>query len=130
MDPQAIQKKKEAYVEDFIRKVDKAPEELSKHELRIGTRFRSARENADKIGKDITQIKEQITQGEARLRSMELQVQQEVGKANGFLEAILAFNFDDDDEMSPDAGVMPPKGGNGKPLPEPTIETPPKAAHA
>lgn len=119
MDQQELQQAKEAYVEEFIRKVDKAPADLSKHELRIGTRFKEARGKADQIGKDITQIKEQITQAEARVRSMELQVQQEVGKANGFLEAILAMAFDDD---APMPEVQIPDGGNGKAMPPPEVD--------
>lgn len=108
-------KKAEAYIKRILAASKDSPDSLTKHERRLADKYNASQDRVGKLRNDMQTMQNQIQQGEARLRSMELQVQSEGGKANGLLEALLAIEFDEDVTTAPPASAK----GNGAADPAP-----------
>jgi hypothetical protein len=120
---QATPEQAQRYAQDVLHKLEKSPEALSSHEKRLAVKYREAANQSSQLNKDIEQLRNQIRQAEARLRSMELQLADSQGKANGLIDFLVSLKFEDDPEVQaqrppnerPGPRDTDPKG-NGKPL--------------
>jgi len=93
------QKKKQDYLSNVLKLVESSPDKLSPHEKRLGTKLAEARAGVDKVANEIQTLRNQLQQGEARLRSLELQFENGLGKTTGIAEAILDLHFDSGEEV-------------------------------
>lgn len=96
------------YVQGVLGALEKSPGSLSKTERRFGAKYAETHQKVRQIEGELTQLREQIRQGEARIRSLELQHQAESGRAGGFLESLVSLKFDEDDATLPPAIIESP----------------------
>lgn len=97
------QEQKDKYARTFLNKLDNSPDELTKFEKRLGEKLKEHRSRADQLVQETNQMRDQLKQGEARLRSLELQLESAAGKANGVLETIVELHFMDSEESGNDS---------------------------
>jgi len=134
------QGKRDKYAKAFLAKLDNSPDELTKFERRLGAKLQASRAQANQLIHDTNQLRDQIEQGKARLRSMELQLENAAGKTSGILETIIEIHFGSDEDMPPepakvDGGGEPPEESDTPetepaPLPEPDVIDKPELASA
>ena len=116
---QQRQKQMEEYVQTVVGALEKDPTSLNAVEKRFGTKYVQSLQRVRAIEADLTQLREQIRQGEARVRSLELQHQSETGKTSAYVESLVALKFDEEPEpiKAPEPAAPgedpPPKGDNG-----------------
>lgn len=136
MNQQTQQQKQQQEVDAYIRKVmgalENDPDSLSSIEKQFGTKYATVIQRVRQVEADLTQTREQVRQGEARVRSLELQHQAESGRATGFLETLVSLKFESAPEVQTPPPPAPPgegvtKGGNGLPEPELRAAVPPAA---
>ena len=83
------------YISTVLDKFRTDPEKLSKDEKRLAGRYQNEMAHLERLNADVGQLRDQIRQGEARLRSLELQTADSQGKANAFLEYMSSLKFED-----------------------------------
>jgi uncharacterized coiled-coil DUF342 family protein len=88
------QKKKQDYLNNVLTLVESSPDKLNPNEKRLGTKLAEARAAVDKVANEIQTLRNQLQQGEARLRSLELQFENGLGKTTGIAEVLLELHFD------------------------------------
>lgn len=124
LSPQQMQQRQqqmEQYVQDTVKALEKDPNSLNAVEKRFGTKYVQSLQRVRAIEGDLTQLREQIRQGEARVRSLELQHQSETGKTSAYVESLVSLKFDEEpapiESPLPEPTVegAPPEGGNGAP---------------
>lgn len=86
----------QAYLADGMKKLAESPSSLSKTEKRLLTKLKKTSDAAQQVLKDIQNMKGQISQAEARLRSLELQSENHQGAANAFVDELVSLKFDTD----------------------------------
>jgi len=121
MNPQSQQQqqKVEAYVRQVVGALKDDPSSLSPKEKRFGSKYVEVLQRVQQIEGDLTQLREQVRQSEARVRSLELQHQSETGRASAFLESLVSLKFDESLIDAPAAVPEAVEGGRGgKPAPE------------
>jgi len=106
------------FVKDLLKRFREDPAQFSKHERRLGTKYEATRDSANRTTGELEQLRNQIIQGEARVRSLELQAQAEFGKAEGFLESLVELTYDESPQKPPS-----PDGARDKPIQEAPKET-------
>jgi len=95
------------YITSVLDKFRTDPEKLSKDEKRLAGKYQNEMTRLERLNADVGQLRDQIRQGEARLRSLELQTADSQGKANAFLEYMASLKFDDMDVLPPSIGQKP-----------------------
>jgi hypothetical protein len=75
-------------------------EDLSKHERRLRAKYLNTNGQVGALKQDIQNSRSQIEQAQARLRSLELQLQAETGRAAGFLESLVSLRLEEDESDS------------------------------
>ena len=134
MDAQAQQQQQiDTYIRKMLSALENDPDSLSSTERQFGAKYAAVVQRVRQIESDLNQIKEQVRQGEARAKSLELQHQSESGRAAGLLEALVSLKF----EAAPEVKKPPPPiesplekevgGDNGTPKPIDRVEEPPVA---
>lgn len=83
----------EMYLQLFQQRLEKDPASLTPHEKRLGEKFKTVKEEAVQVAKDIDQLRNQIQQAQARLNSAELELQARQGRARGILDAIVELEM-------------------------------------
>lgn len=111
------QKMASEYVQKLAAQMKTDPNAVGKMERRALTKAAESKERMNNMTQEIRQLRDTVTQAEARLKSLELQLENEVGKHNGMLDLIVSLKFE------ADAPTPPP--GNGSKPPEPV--KPPEA---
>ena len=105
MDPQAQQQQQvDAYIRKVMNALENDPGSLSSTEKQFGSKYAAVVRKVRQIETELTQVREQVRQGEARAKSLELQHQGESGRAAGLLEALVSLKF----EAGPPEIQMPP----------------------
>lgn len=104
-------KKAEEYGKKILEQFQKDPSKLGPHETRLAKKYYGAVGEADNADQKINQINDQIYQAQARVRSLELQQKENMGKAAAFLEYILALKFDTDEDVPKKAAEDTSKKG-------------------
>lgn len=140
MNPQqAQQQRAQAYIQKVMGALENDPSTLSSTERRFGSKYSEVHQRVRQIENDLTQLREQLRQGEARVKSLELQHQAESGRATAFLESLVSLKFDvEPEDLVPQAPVEEAKGtteepkeevkgDNGTPEPAPRAVAPPVA---
>lgn len=87
------QKAANDYVNHVLKTLENDPKSLDKHEKRLGSKYRECMTRMQKISKDISDMRNQIEQAQTRLKSMELSLEQEQGRSNGFIEYLVDLKF-------------------------------------
>jgi uncharacterized coiled-coil DUF342 family protein len=98
---QAVQQQKQQYVQKTLSEYSSKPEDLSKEERRLCKKYQ---EEANKLGQlhgEISQLRDQLRQGEARLKSLELQAADSQGRASGLLDYLISSKFDEESPVVP-----------------------------
>lgn len=114
--PQIDPRMAESYIKDLLQKFEANPTLVSETDRKILTKYKDAASRAEKIGKDMEQLQNQIKQAEARVRSMELQIAETQGRAAGCLEMIVAMQFEGDAAATAPKSIPGPgPGQEGKP---------------
>lgn len=113
-----FKKEAEAYLKSFLKRLRESPEKLTVYEKRLGGKYTLSKATADKAGEELERLRTSIRQGEERARIMELQIQGELGKADGFLGSIVEIEMERleaENTKAPDKKKTPAaKKGNGK----------------
>lgn len=93
---EAAQTKKvtEAYMKSFLQRLRENPGTLKGPEKFLGRKYQEATAAANKMSNDLTQLREQLRQGEERARNLELMIQGEVGKAEGVMASLIEIELD------------------------------------
>ena len=105
------------YVQSVLKALGSAPDKLEKSEIQLGNKYRAAQERFGQICRDMDQIRNQMRQSEAQLRSLELQAADVQGRMAGLVECLIAYKFPEVDS------TPPPK----EPVKPPTSTKPTKA---
>lgn len=134
MNQQSQQQQIDAYVRKVLGALENDPDSLSGTEKRFGAKYAGVVKGVRQIEGDLTQLREQGRQIEARTRSLELQHQSESGRAAAFLESLVSLKFEVDAPIQvPDPTIAEappadakPAGGNGA-LKPPREAVPPAA---
>jgi chromosome segregation ATPase len=90
------QQQKQQYLQTVLSNLGTAPEKLTKDELRLATKYQTEMQRLNQVQGELGQLRDQLRQGEARVRSLELQAADVQGKANGFLEYLTSLKFEVD----------------------------------
>jgi peptidoglycan hydrolase CwlO-like protein len=107
--------KKAEYGDRILKQFQKDPNQLGSHERRLARKYYEAKNEADKLDREIRQVNQQISQGKARINSLSLQWNELTGKAAAFLEYILDLKFDSDEEsIEKNTATDADPAGNGK----------------
>ena len=109
-------KQADAYVRQAIQQFLSDPQHLTEHERRLIRKYQKYNQVAQQAAQDAEQLRSQLRQGEARLRTVELQIADAQGKAEGFIEYLISSKFEDEssaDETMPSPVIAEPKS-NGK----------------
>lgn len=93
------QQEVQAYLNHVLKMSEDSPEKLSKEERRLIDRYRRENQKLHQINSDISQIRDQIRQGEARLRSLELQAADTAGRAAAMLDYLAGLKFDEEPQL-------------------------------
>jgi chromosome segregation ATPase len=101
MNPQSQQQQAQKYVQGVLSALENDPGSLSGTERRFGSKYAEVHGRVRQIEGDLTQLREQVRQAEARIKSLELQHQAESGRAGAFLESLVSLKFDVDPPMLP-----------------------------
>lgn len=83
------------YLKSVLQKMKEDPASLSSTENRLAGKYVHHSESTNSIAQDISQMRNQIQQAEARLRSLELQVERESGKAQNCVEILIEMKFEE-----------------------------------
>ena len=86
--------KAEEYLRDLHRRFVDNPKALDSWVYQLMVKRQDALDRSGRVSADIQQMHNQITQAEARLRSLELQLQESQGRANGYTDLLIASEFD------------------------------------
>jgi len=95
------------YVKGLMKKLENDPDSLDNMHRRTLTKAKKAGAIIDQLNKDLSQIRDQIKQGEALLKSKELSLENEVGRHNGLLDLLVSLKFEED-EAPPDKKELDP----------------------
>ncbi len=88
------QRKAREYSDKILKQFQKDPSKMGPHERKLAEKYYVAKNASDRIDQEVRQINQQIAQGQARVRSLELQYTEQAGKAAAFMEYIIALKFD------------------------------------
>jgi hypothetical protein len=109
----ASQQDIQMYVQNVIKQLEGDPSRLTKDERRLAGKYVVESRRLERIQQETSQLRDQIRQLEARVRSLELQAADSQGRANGFLDYMASLKFEDDAPMG-----APPQGA---PIPSPEV---------
>jgi len=101
------------YIKSVMKRMEDDPSSLSLHERRLIEKYSLHKQKAAQHQRDLDSINSQITQAQARAKSLELQLQSEAAKTDNCMEILLSLKFEPDSsqpEKLPD-----PKGPVAKP---------------
>jgi predicted RNase H-related nuclease YkuK (DUF458 family) len=86
-------------VQEFLEGVlSGSRDQLSADMKKVADRFCAVKEMADRISQELGKAQEQLKQTEARVRTTELQLHAEVGKANGLADVLVSARFGDQED--------------------------------
>jgi chromosome segregation ATPase len=102
--PQEVQK----YIDGAMKRLDEKPDSLEPYERRLLTKIRKSSGAAQQSMKDVQDLKNQITQAEARLRSVELQAESYQGSVNAYIDEVVSLKFNVEEPL-PEATAKPPE---------------------
>lgn len=100
---QPTQNPREAYINDLIQRFQKDPKSVSKVQGPLLQKFSESQQKAQLIMNRIDQMKKQADLLASQLRISENDLQQEMGKGAGLIDAILTLSED-----VPSEGGLPP----------------------
>jgi hypothetical protein len=103
------QQQAQAYLNGLIQQFDKDKATLTETERRAIFKHKEAAAQAANAAKEAEQLHNQITQAQARLRSLELQMADFNGKSNAHLEFLISLKFEDEAEMKKTPKVTLPE---------------------
>jgi hypothetical protein len=86
-------RKYQEYVNGILQAAETKPDTLTSDEKRIAARHKKEMTRLMNLNGEISQIRDQMRQGEARLRSLELQAADTQGKVSGLLEYMISLKF-------------------------------------
>jgi len=110
------QRHADGYLKSLMKRFEDNPDELNPVERRIIMKIRKSQQQLGQLSQDISQFRDQIKQGEARLRSLELQAKSEEGKIQGWVEFIV------DEKFEPLDLTRPPASPNEEPMRPPPAD--------
>jgi chromosome segregation ATPase len=84
----------QTYVNESIKKLTDDPDSLEKNERRLLGKLKKSSDAAQQSVKDVQALRNQITQAEARLRSLQLQIENYQGAANAYADELMSLKFD------------------------------------
>jgi len=109
----ASQQDIQMYVQNVLKQNEADPSKLTKEERRLAGKYAAESRRLGQIQQETSQLRDQIRQMEARVRSLELQAADSQGRANGFLDYMASAKFDED----PIGQRVPPPVGPDAPAP-------------
>jgi chromosome segregation ATPase len=109
-------KKADSYLRELMQKFEKEKDSLEPYVRRLLLKYKDAQVKGEKVMQDLDQLKSQIKQAEARVRSLELQAADIQGKVTGFLDILVSMQFEKEEEVEvaksgPTMPQMPPTNG-------------------
>jgi len=96
----------EAFLKDLLKMFDESPASLNDVQRRIAGKYRESFTTIGNLVKDAEQLQNQIKQASARVRSLDLQIADAQGKAQGFLELLVSLQFEN--EIPKSVPLAPP----------------------
>lgn len=108
--PNPSAKEIQKYIDGAMKRLDENPESLEPYERRLLAKIRMSSGAAQQAQKDIQDLKNQITQAEARLRSVELQAEGHQGAVSAYIDEVVSLKFNLEDPTIPKAPVVPSAG--------------------
>ena len=116
--PPVDQKAAEEYANGVMKRLESSPDSLGKHEKRLAMKYQQGKQIMQGLAQEISNVKGRIESDQARLRSLELQIESEQGKCNGFIDYLIDLKFVTEETMPPkgDGKEVSPPSGNGKPV--------------
>ena len=92
-------KKADSYLRELLGTFEKERDKLDPHVRRLILKYQETQAQGDRVTNEIEQLRNQLKQGEARLRSMELQATAVLGKAAGCLEVLVSMKFEEEADL-------------------------------
>lgn len=121
IDPREVQR----YLAELVTRAEKVPDSMGKYELRLVTKYKKMADATQNLLKDLQDLDNQIKQGQARLRSMELQAENCQGSVNMLVEELMDLKLEAEASVPPEAPVQ-----EGQATSEPVSnEKPAKSKH-
>jgi dsDNA-specific endonuclease/ATPase MutS2 len=117
--PPVDQKQVQEYIDHGMKMLNENPASLEPHEKRLFTKLSKFSQTTQQAMKDAQDLKNQIEQAQARLRSVELQAENSQGSVNAYVDELVAakFGIEDPSQVAPPPQVAPtPPKGNGAPV--------------
>lgn len=102
-----LQRVQQRYVDNILKTFEEHRDELSVEEARLAEKCIRGEHRIQVILRDIETLKNQVTQAQARIRSMELTLESEQGRINGFVE-LLVDGMPPEGDLSPQPPEDPP----------------------
>lgn len=118
----------QAYVQSTLKKMEASPDALTEPERRLCRKYLKYRSIALQLQQDVQTLRNQIEQAEANIRSKELQVADNTGKASMAMEMMISMKFEEEKEADADfqqAVRDSKKGGSSAPAFPPQAAAPP-----
>jgi len=112
-----FKKEAEAYLKSFLKRLNDSPKTLTNYEKRLGEKYKVSKAAADKTAEELEKLRTSIRQGEERVRVMELQIQGEIGRAEGYLGSIVEIEIDRLEGEVEEKTPARKRKGNGKDQP-------------
>ena len=104
--------KADEYLQKLNRLFQSNPKALDSWVYQTLVKQHDSQERANRLMSDIEQLRNQIQQAEARFRSLDLQLAEAQGRANGYTDLLIASEFDK--AVAPEVVPKPPEKKKGK----------------
>jgi hypothetical protein len=91
--PQTPQQQRQAYLDSVMKTFADAPDKLSASERQLAEKCARGDQRVGALFNEISNLKNQIENSQARLRNLELTVEREQGAVNGFVELLVEGKF-------------------------------------
>jgi len=108
-------KKADTYLRELMQKFEQEKDSLDPYVRRLILKYKEAQGRGDKVLQDLDQLRNQIKQAEARVRSLELQAADIQGKATGFLDVLVSMEFEQETEIEIPVPGPRARGPEGEP---------------
>lgn len=116
--PKPSNQEVQKYIDGAMKRLEEKPETLEPYERRLLGKIKKASQGAQQAMKDVGDLKNQVAQAEARIRSLELQSENLQGSVNAYIDEIVSvkFNIEEPFNAPPKAPEVAPEDAKGKKL--------------
>lgn len=114
--PKPSNQEVQKYIDGAMKRLDESPGSLEPYERRLLGKIKKASQGAQQSMKDVGDLKNQVAQAEARIRSLELQAENLQGSVNAYIDEIVSvkFNIEEPLDVPTKTHEAPPASDDAK----------------